>query len=90
MFSIPNGGKRGKAEAGRLKAEGVLKGVHDLYIPALNLWIEMKKNGGGRVSPDQKKWGDYVESLGHTWFVGHGFEDAKNKTLAYLKNHNHI
>jgi hypothetical protein len=85
VFAIPNGGKRGKMEAGRLKAEGVLAGVHDLHIPSLKLWIEMKKDSKGRVSKEQREWGAYVESIGQHWFVGNGFDDAKNKFKSFLK-----
>lgn len=89
IFAIPNGDFRGDkiiaARVGlRLKAEGVLKGVHDLHVPSLGLWIEMKENHKKKPTKEQKEWGDYVESIGHTWFVGHGFEDAKEKILAFL------
>ncbi|WP_418972649.1 VRR-NUC domain-containing protein [Allofournierella sp.] len=33
MHHIPNGGKRGKAEAARLKAMGVKPGVSDIFLP---------------------------------------------------------
>lgn len=84
IFAIPNGGKRAKAEALRLKNEGVLAGVHDLFIPSLSLWIEMKENAKKKPSEKQVEWGEYVESIGHSWFVGYGFEDAKGKTLTFL------
>jgi hypothetical protein len=82
IYAIPNGGFRGKASAGRLKAEGVLKGVSDLHIPEWNLWIEMKREKGGRLSPEQKRWGEYVEGFGHTFIIGNGFEDARKKIKA--------
>lgn len=46
MFHIPNGGKRGKAEAARFKAEGVKAGVPDIFFPKAK-WIETKRPGGG-------------------------------------------
>jgi hypothetical protein len=85
IFAIPNGGFRSKAEAGRIKAEGGLKGVHDLFVPSLSLWIEMKLDATKKPSKEQLEWGSYVESIGHTWFVGNGFEDAKKKVLDFLK-----
>jgi len=85
IFAIPNGGYRSKPEASRLKAEGVLKGVHDLYIPSLNLWVEMKEDATKKPSKEQKEWGAYVESLGHYWLVGNGYEDAKEKALGHIK-----
>ena len=84
IFHIPNGGARSLIEAGRLKAEGVSKGIPDLFVPSLKLWIEMKKEVGGRVSPEQKDWIEYLETVGYHCIIGKGFEDAKAKTLKYL------
>jgi hypothetical protein len=36
--------------------EGVSPGVPDLFIPDWLLWVEMKREKGGRVSPEQKDW----------------------------------
>ena len=33
MYHIPNGGKRGKAEAGRFRAMGVKSGAPDVFLP---------------------------------------------------------
>lgn len=33
LYHIPNGGSRGKAEAGRFKASGVKAGVPDIFLP---------------------------------------------------------
>ena len=64
VFAIPNGGKRGRFEAARLKAEGVSPGVPDLCVPSLLLWIEMKAEGG-RIEPEQADWHRYLCSVGH-------------------------
>jgi len=85
IFAIPNGGKRGKAEAGRLKLEGVSAGVPDLHVPAWSLWIEMKRAQRGRVSADQKDWIAYLESIGHFVIIGRGFEDARKQIEAMLR-----
>ena len=77
IFHIANGGKRGKAEAGRLKNEGVTAGVPDLCIPEWKLWIEMKDVDSGVLSPDQKDWLEYLRSIGYSAEVAHGFEEAK-------------
>ena len=47
LFAVPNGGKRSKAVAGKLKASGVKPGVLDLNLPVrrglfTSLWIEKK------------------------------------------------
>ena len=86
IFAIPNGGWRSRATAARLKAEGVSKGVPDLFIPALNLWVEMKRSKDGRLSPDQKDWLKYLETeCGHATLVCYGAEDAKMKIDAFMR-----
>jgi hypothetical protein len=41
------------------------------------LWIEMKKASGGRISPEQKDWHNYLQSINQNVIVTAGFEDAK-------------
>lgn len=60
LFAIPNGGGRSKAEAGRLKAEGVKAGVSDLFLPlqrqgCAGLWLELKAPKK-KPTPDQRAW----------------------------------
>jgi hypothetical protein len=76
IFAIPNGGKRSKREAERLKLEGVSPGVPDLFIPQWRLWIEMKTAKGGRTSDEQKDWIRYLESLGDLVLLCHGHTQA--------------
>jgi hypothetical protein len=83
MFAIPNGGARSPSVAGRLKAEGVSKGVPDLYIPAWRVWVEMKRTKGGSVSPEQKDWISYLASIGDFVIVAKGFDDAQRQTIAF-------
>lgn len=89
IFAIPNGGQRSKAAAAKLKVEGVSPGVPDLFIPALKLWIEMKRVEGGRLSPEQKDWINYLASVGYVCFICSGAEDAKLKISEYIKDYNH-
>ena len=84
IFAIPNGEKRSISVATRLKAEGVVRGIPDLYIPSCNLWVEMKRVKGGRISPDQKKIISYLESVGHTVIVGKGAGDASKQVLEFF------
>lgn len=77
IFAIPNGGRRGKAEAGRLKAEGVTPGIPDLFIPELKLFVEMKRAKGGTVSADQKAVMSALVSAGYECEVCKGKEAAQ-------------
>lgn len=84
IFAIPNGGTRSKIQGATMKAEGVIRGVPDLYIPRWNMWIEMKRTKGGTVSPEQADWITYLRSIGHTCIIGRGFEDAKAQLLKFV------
>jgi hypothetical protein len=79
IFAIPNGGYRARSTAAKLKAEGVSRGVPDLFVPAHSLWIEMKRVKGGKLSPEQRDWINYLEMLGNTVFVCHGADHAKEE-----------
>ena len=81
IFAIPNGGIRSASAGANLKAEGVSAGVPDLVVPAWLLWIEMKRESGGTVSPAQKDWIGYLENIGHQVIMGRGFEDAKAQII---------
>ena len=90
IFAIPNGGKRSRSTGAKLKAEGVSPGVPDLYIPAWRCWIEMKREKGGQLSPVQKDWIAYLESIGHTVIIGQGFENAREKIRCLHSSLNNI
>ena len=81
IFAIPNGGIRSASAGANLKAEGVSAGVPDLFVPAWRLWVEMKRESGGVVSPTQRDWISYLESIEHQVIVGRGFEDAKEQVI---------
>jgi len=83
ILAVPNGGKRHPATARKLKAEGVVPGVPDLFVPEWNLWVEMKRAKGGRLSPDQRQVIAYLEGIGHSVIVGHGAEDASRQLIEW-------
>lgn len=85
IFAIPNGEKRAISVAKRLKAEGVVAGVPDLYVPEWGLWIEMKRKTRGRLSPEQKAMITYLEAIGQTVIVGRGAGDASKEVLEWLR-----
>jgi len=77
IYAVPNGGSRNVREAQRLKSEGVLAGVADLTIllpQGKSLYIEMKVKGN-RQTPNQKKFQQKAEALGHKYYVCYSFED---------------
>jgi hypothetical protein len=85
IFAVPNGEHRSISVAKRLKAEGVVRGIPDLCIPAWNLWVEMKRIEGGRLSKEQREMIRYLESIGHTVIVGRGAKDASRQVLQFIK-----
>lgn len=85
IFAVPNGGKRGIKEAGRLKEEGVKSGVSDLIILTHNkvIFLEMK-NAKGKLSKAQKYFNENVEYLGFISLVAYSASDASEKILEVL------
>lgn len=77
IHAIPNGGARNPVVAAKLKLEGVVKGIPDLFVPEWSLWIEMKAEDG-RESLEQKQIGEYlVKTCGHLRFVAFSCDHAK-------------
>lgn len=88
IYHVPNGGKRGKLEAARLKRAGVKRGVPDLCLPVPRkkyhgLYIEMKF-GNGRTSKEQKEWIKDLTEQGYFATVCNGFEEAKETIIKYM------
>ncbi len=90
IFAIPNGEKRAISVAKRLKMEGVVRGIPDLFVPAWTLWIEMKRVSGGRLSTEQRQMIKYLEGIGHTVIIGKGAGDASKQILDFLKERNEL
>jgi hypothetical protein len=84
IFHIPNGGHRDIKTACKLKLEGVVPGIPDLFVPAWNLWIEMKTEKG-RLSNAQREIGRRLIDIGHTVIIGYGAKDASEKVLEFRK-----
>lgn len=89
LHAIPNGGHRSKATAGKLKAEGVKPGVPDLHLPVprgshRSLYLEMKRQKGGKLSEAQRWWHEALTAQGHHVQRVDGFEQARTHLLAYL------
>lgn len=91
LFAIPNGGLRNAITAARLKDEGVRAGVPDLFLAypgkygGRGLFIEMKKQNGGRLSNMQSSMLYNLASVGFHVAVCHGWIEAKYAIEAYLR-----
>ena len=88
LIHIPNGGRRGRTEAARLKGLGVKAGVSDLLLPIVvgcfaGLWIEMKARGG-KPTRDQVEWLERMDRCGYATAVAEGFDEARGIILRYL------
>jgi hypothetical protein len=93
LHHIPNGGKRDKITAARLKAAGVKAGVPDICLPVPageynGLYIEMKY-GNNKPSPEQIQWLIDLAAMRHKTAVCYSMEEAKEEILAYLHGVNH-
>jgi hypothetical protein len=77
-----NGGLRHISEGVRFKKMGVSAGFPDLFIPKAiapyhGLFLELKRQKGGTVSPAQRDWLRYLEENGYYAVTARGFEEAK-------------
>jgi hypothetical protein len=92
-FAVPNGGKRGKAAAAKLKKEGLKSGVPDIVIPVPRyphhgMFIELKAvypNGRrGRPTPEQVGWIDTLRMRGYRVEVCWGWQEAAAAIEQYM------
>jgi hypothetical protein len=89
FFAIPNGGARDPVTAKRLKDEGVLPGVPDLFLAVPRgdrhgMFVEMKAMTRGRVSPAQNRLLGALAAEGYMTAVPRGYEEAKTAMTNYL------
>ena len=90
LFAVPNGGKRDAVTGARLKAEGVRKGVPDVWLPvARGRWhglvIELKADETGRPTKEQTEWLSRLMEQGYFATVAKGTEAAKRLIVDYLE-----
>jgi len=90
LYHCPNGADRHPAVAAKLKKQGVKPGIPDLFLPVARgmshgLYIEMKRQKGGRVSEDQKAWMEALTEQGYVCVVAHGAEEACDAIWNYLE-----
>lgn len=91
LFAIPNAGAGAqKGQAGKMKAEGVKKGIPDTMLPVARgryhgAFIEMKRLRGGRVEPEQTEWHENLRLQGYFVAVCYGWVNASETILEYLR-----
>ena len=91
LFHVPNEGRRSYATGARMKAEGMTKGVPDLWLPVARgayhgLVIELKRRdrSRSRISPEQRKWISDMTEQGWCAAVCYGAEDAIDLISRYI------
>ena len=96
IHHIPNGGARGddkrsnQIRGAALKAQGVKKGVSDIFLPVKSKWfsglyIELKV-GYGKPSKEQLDFGEFVQSQNYDFRVIWGWENAVIIIEEYIKS----
>ena len=88
-FHIPNGGSRNKIEAARMKAQGIKAGVPDVFISVPRcgyhgLYIEMKRQRGGKVEEAQKELIPKLRAQGYRVEICKGFHPAADLIEQYM------
>lgn len=90
LFAIPNGGARHIGTALKLKAEGVMPGVSDLFLMIPNnghhgLFLEMKSKVG-KLQQNQAEFLNLAESMGYAAEVAYSFEEGQKIIKNYLQD----
>lgn len=87
LFAIPNAGKRSYKTGNRMRAEGLRKGIPDLFLAVAHLhwhglFIEMKTDKG-KLSPEQQSFIGKVE-YNYKCVVCRSFDDFEREINLYL------
>lgn len=93
VYAVPNGGQRHPAVAGKLKAEGVKRGISDICLPfpCINpatgwhfhgAYIE-QKFGKNKVSPEQEQFLEFVKGQGLFGYVSY----TADQTLDFIERY---
>lgn len=89
MYHIPNGGRRDAVTGARLKAEGVVAGVPDIFLAVpwrgfAGLYIELKRQKGSKVSEAQENVIARLRQAGYRVEVCKGWTAAREAIENYL------
>lgn len=97
VFAVPNGSNKSGAQRAVMQLTGLRPGVPDVCVPVCTrmsfhgeivkagLWIEFKRPGGGKVSPEQMAWHQTLTEYGHDVHVCRSWTDAANILIDYLR-----
>lgn len=103
VYAVPNGGKRGDSEqsakiaGGMMKAEGMKKGVPDLFVPIprfhvshnrhyCGFYVEMKTaNGGDGGSKEQHEYLAFLSDQGYATYIANGWQAAATAIREYME-----
>lgn len=88
MFAIPNGGARNIITATKLRAEGVLAGVPDMFLPVAaaghhGLFIEFKTQAG-RLSIEQSRLFPLLIDRGYQVSICRSVAEAIETVCQYI------
>ena len=90
-FKMPKGSFNRVGYSNTLKKMGMRKGFPDLIVLARNkskthevLFIEMKRQKGGTVQPEQKEWIEKLDGMDYCVGVAYGYESAVRILNMYL------
>lgn len=88
LFAIPNGGHRDIRTAARLKAEGVKRGIPDLFLSVSRagyhgLYIEMKY-GDNKLTEDQEAFFKQASDLGYCCMDCYSVDEFIDLITEYL------
>ena len=92
IFAIPNGGHRNIVVAKKLKAEGVTRGIPDIFLCIPNgrgkhgLFIECKVNRNS-LTNEQSKFKDMIRRIGFEFKVCKNLEDFEEIIKSYFQVH---
>ena len=89
MYHIPNGGRRDAITGARLKAEGVVAGVPDIFLAVPRqgfhgLYVELKRQKGGSLESSQEDIIARLRQAGYRVEVCKGWTAAREVIENYL------
>lgn len=89
VHAVPNGGERTDIQGAMLKAEGVKRGVSDIFVPIpvrgkAGLFIEMKPEKGGVHKPEQIAFVNDMRLMGYSAHFAHGWLEARDILKNYM------